>query len=82
MVRYISHMGYIRRAGGSAVGGPYYRAITSIDALALIETPAADGAAEGGSILARKATARGAFEPGLTSEKPLNRAAFPDGDGQ
>jgi len=31
------------------VGRPYYRAVTSIDALALVETPPADGPAEGGS---------------------------------
>jgi site-specific DNA recombinase len=36
------------------VGRPYYRAVTSIDALALIETPPEGGPAEGGSRSSRK----------------------------
>jgi len=36
------------------VGRPYYRALRSIDALALIETPPESGPAEGGSKPLRK----------------------------
>lgn len=51
------------------VGRPYYRAVTSIDALALIETPPAGEPAEGGS----NSFARGGVSR-TTVEPPIHRS--------
>ena len=56
------------------VGRPYYRAVTSIDALALIETPPADGPGEGGSNSLRKWRRRESNPGPRMSERQLLRA--------